>query len=244
MNNEKIGKFIAKLRKAKNLTQQQLGDMVGVGGKSVSKWERGINMPDISIINEVSKILGITSDELLKGEFNRKSTNEEYIKKKNKKITRTLLFIIITLTILITIVFVSHFRNETHKYWLTSIDDNFSVDGTIEYDKNGYIININRVYCDIEECKTIYVKSLKYAISINGIIIYKNTNDEVKNDMKTINEYLDNKEISLTSKYRDGLISYNDLMEAKSTSIIIEGYDFNEKQYKYQINLEINDKKD
>ena len=85
MDNEKIGKFIAKLRKSKNLTQQELGDLVGVGGKSVSKWERGINMPDVSIINEVSKILGITSDELLKGEFDKKSTNEEYKKRKNKR---------------------------------------------------------------------------------------------------------------------------------------------------------------
>ena len=40
----------------KGLTQEQLGDMVGVGFRSVSKWERGITLPDISIINDVSKI--------------------------------------------------------------------------------------------------------------------------------------------------------------------------------------------
>ena len=57
MDNKKIGNLIASLRKSKGLTQQDLGDLVGVGFRAVSKWERGITMPDISIINELSKIL-------------------------------------------------------------------------------------------------------------------------------------------------------------------------------------------
>ena len=72
MDQEKIGKLIAKQRKMKGLTQQQLGDMVGVGYRAVSKWETGLTMPDISNINELCKILDITSDELLKGELNKK----------------------------------------------------------------------------------------------------------------------------------------------------------------------------
>ena len=71
MDQEKIGKLIAKLRKSKGLTQSELGEMVGVGFRAVSKWENGITSPDISIINDLSKILGISADELLQGELNK-----------------------------------------------------------------------------------------------------------------------------------------------------------------------------
>jgi len=68
MNQEKIGEFIAELRKKKKITQEQLGKQVGVTGKAVSRWETGKSLPDISIINEVSKILNVTTTELLNGE--------------------------------------------------------------------------------------------------------------------------------------------------------------------------------
>ena len=76
MDNKKIGKLIADLRKKQGLTQQELGDKVGVGFRAVSKWERGITLPDITIINEVSRILGISSDELLAGELNTQKHEE------------------------------------------------------------------------------------------------------------------------------------------------------------------------
>ena len=63
----KVGKFIAELRKEKKLTQAQLGEKVGVTDKTVSKWEQGICAPNISILNELSEILGITTTELLNG---------------------------------------------------------------------------------------------------------------------------------------------------------------------------------
>lgn len=65
MDNRRIGNLISELRKKKGLTQQELGDMVGVGFRAVSKWERGITIPDISIISELSRILGINVDYLL-----------------------------------------------------------------------------------------------------------------------------------------------------------------------------------
>ena len=48
MDNNKIGKTIASLRKSQNLTQQELGDKLFVTDKAVSKWERGISLPDIT----------------------------------------------------------------------------------------------------------------------------------------------------------------------------------------------------
>ena len=57
MDNNKVGKFIASLRKEKGLTQQQLGDKLFVTDKAVSKWERGLSFPDITILQKLALIL-------------------------------------------------------------------------------------------------------------------------------------------------------------------------------------------
>lgn len=74
MNNVKIGAFIAQLRKDKNMTQKDLAEKLNITDKAVSKWERGISLPDITILPELSGILEITVTELLNGE---KENNEE-----------------------------------------------------------------------------------------------------------------------------------------------------------------------
>lgn len=68
MNQEKLGRFISDLRKEKNLTQKDLGCKLGITDNSVSKWERGINAPDISQLTKIAKIFNISVNELLKGE--------------------------------------------------------------------------------------------------------------------------------------------------------------------------------
>ena len=68
MNTEKIGKFIAKKRKEKNYTQKELADKLSVTDRAVSKWERGMGCPDISLLEDLSKILDISIVELLNGE--------------------------------------------------------------------------------------------------------------------------------------------------------------------------------
>lgn len=68
MNQEKMGMFISELRKENKLTQKELADMLGIMDTSVSKWERGINTPDISYLTELSKIFRVTVKELLNGE--------------------------------------------------------------------------------------------------------------------------------------------------------------------------------
>ena len=68
MNQEKIGKFISERRKAKKLTQSELGSILGVSDKSVSKWENGKCMPDLSLFPELCKALGITINDLMSGE--------------------------------------------------------------------------------------------------------------------------------------------------------------------------------
>lgn len=68
MNQTDIGKFIAKCRKEKKLTQAQLAEKLNITDRAVSKWETGKSMPDSSIMLELCEILGITVNELLSGE--------------------------------------------------------------------------------------------------------------------------------------------------------------------------------
>lgn len=68
MNQEKIGKFILELRKEKNMTQQELASKLGVSDKTISKWENGRGMPDLSLMKPLCNVLGITISELLSGE--------------------------------------------------------------------------------------------------------------------------------------------------------------------------------
>ena len=74
----KIGKFISEKRKEKNLTQEALSEKLYISDRAVSKWERGLCLPDASIMIELCEILGISVNELLSGEMlNNKSYNEK-----------------------------------------------------------------------------------------------------------------------------------------------------------------------
>ena len=70
MDCAKIGKLICSLRKEQQLTQQQLADRMNISDKTVSKWERGLGCPDVSLLPELSGILGVNLEEFLSGELN------------------------------------------------------------------------------------------------------------------------------------------------------------------------------
>mgnify|MGYP002672328009 FL=1 len=93
MNQEKIGSFIAENRKAKRLTQIEFAEKLGVSNKSVSRWETGKNMPDVSLFLSICDVLDISVNELLIGEHittqESKKADEilvETIKASNKKL--------------------------------------------------------------------------------------------------------------------------------------------------------------
>lgn len=78
MNQIIIGKYIAKKRREKNLTQEQLGEKLGISHKSVSRWETGKCMPDYSLIEPLCQELSISISELLDGEENEKGSIRLY----------------------------------------------------------------------------------------------------------------------------------------------------------------------
>lgn len=87
MNQEKIGKFIAECRKQKKMTQSELGEKLGVTEKSISNWENGRNMPDLSLFKPLCDELGITINEIISGE---KINKEDYQEKFEENIVNTI----------------------------------------------------------------------------------------------------------------------------------------------------------
>ena len=87
MNQEKIGKFIAKCRKDKNMTQSELAEKLGVTDKSIGNWENGRNMPDLSLFKPLCDELSITINDLLSGE---KISKDKYQEKFEENIVNTI----------------------------------------------------------------------------------------------------------------------------------------------------------
>jgi len=88
MDQAKIGKFIGTMRKLQGMTQEQLGEKLGVTNKTVSRWETGKYMPDIDKLQELSALLGVSVNELLAGE--RIENTDDLIKKADENLISVL----------------------------------------------------------------------------------------------------------------------------------------------------------
>lgn len=83
----KIGQFLASLRRAHNLTQEQLGEQLGVTGKTISRWENGNYMPPVDALLTMSELYGIGINEILSG---RQLSEEEFKAEAEKNVTEAL----------------------------------------------------------------------------------------------------------------------------------------------------------
>ena len=179
---EKIGKFIAKLRKDKGFTQDQLAERVGVSDKAVSKWERGASLPDTMMFPILSEVLSVTITELFFGE-NLPQDMIAVSKKVEKKKLRmakikafAITFIIVTLSFLALILSIFYVNNyDNFKIYTVSaeIDEGkFSVDGLLSLmdEKSFFVIN-NVKYLEDD----IKIYDLEYAIiNQNNDVLFRN----------------------------------------------------------------------
>ena len=136
---EKTGAFIKFLRVSHNLTQEELGDMIYVTRKAVSKWENGICYPSIDLIPRIADLFGVSLEEILSGEFKAEDEGDlntfNYVIKffKSKRIKAIIRSIV---AVLISCLLIFFFEN----YNATKIYDVFYEDDSI-YIKNGIIIS-------------------------------------------------------------------------------------------------------
>lgn len=205
LNPEKIGKFIYNQRKKLNLTQTELAKKLSITSQAISKWENGRGIPDIEMLNELSKIFNIDIKDIINGEETKIS--EEIQKKpqihKNKKIYIVIGSII--LVILIILLFLPKESKDNFNFHsLTTNNSCFGVKGVIAYNKNKKSIYISDIECSNEEKKEyLALECILYETIDNidkkiyeyGKIQDYETYD--KNNIKTLNELLSDVEFNI-----------------------------------------------
>ncbi len=174
MDQIKIGKLIAKLRKEKGLTQKELGDMVGVGYRAVSKWERGINLPDSSLYKPLCDIFNITIDELLNG----KKENTEIKTKNNKKYK---FLIIIPIIIFIALALFLKNKQEVNAdniYLLQRVENKQYIEGKLFFSNGELNILINKIELDDYNFNHTVIKNYEYSLFYEEKKIYSFGNND------------------------------------------------------------------
>lgn len=203
MNQENVGKFIAKLRKEKNMTQEDLAELMFVNRTTISKWERGDNNISIDVLVKVSEIFDITINEILIGERQSKDNIDKIntvtvdILKKNKKFRKYLVysgcFIIILLITFLTYYFVNTY-NSIMVYEINGENQNFSIyNGLMIVSKDKTYIQLGNV----ESSNNLSILSIK--------LNYKK-NNKIINLCETSNS-----SCFYNSTYKDSLLQYNDI---------------------------------
>ena len=218
MNYDKIGKFIQEKRKEKNLTQKELANKLGVTDRAVSKWERGVGCPDVSILEILSKELDCSILEILKGRkieneiikvteaddyvkdsmnISKQITKEKIISYINKVLVTTIIFIFLLLSYL-NIVQIKYLKTE-YKF-TTEYYENKKIQESINtLEKNINIIKNNQGKYSDED----YQKIISQLENMDKIIKSSKIYDYISN----------RKEITYTL---NDLIKFNDLYELMS----------------------------
>ena len=218
MNYDKIGKFIQEKRKEKNLTQKELAEKIGVTDRAVSKWERGVGCPDVSILEILSKELDCSILEILKGRkieneiikvteaddyvkdsmnISKQITKEKIISYINKVLVTTIIFIFLLLSYL-NIIQIKYLKTE-YKF-TTEYYENKKIQESINtLEKNINIIKNNQGKYSDED----YQKIISQLENMDKIIKSSKIYDYISN----------RKEITYTL---NDLIKFNDLYELMS----------------------------
>lgn len=237
MDNKKIGELIARLRKEKGLTQRELGEKVHVGSRAVSKWECGVTIPDISIINELSEILGISSRELLSGETLTKPQPTKTKKKIPTKIKP--LLTVIPILIIITVAILIYFNNKTYVYNMMTVDhQKFKVDGYVTYKHGTIELHINEIKFNEYETIISKIRNYQYYIKLGNetIVGYgqtKEDNNSYKNyTISDVEEVLKINYFGNTNLTRKKLLN-----ETISILLTIIDENDNKSYYEYKISL-------
>ena len=171
MNQERIGKFIAKCRKDKKMTQQELAEKLGVTDKSIGNWENGRNMPDLSLFKPLCDELDISINELLSGERLKKEEYQEkfeeniintidYSSKKINIIRNNLGIVLLVLGILISFTAMTMFASES------SWGSIYSVLGVIIS-----LIGVSKLTKNYSYSKRLIICIVYFALSLGALFI-------------------------------------------------------------------------
>jgi len=183
MEQEKVSNFIKKIRKDNNLTQKDLAEKYGVTYQAVSKWENGINMPDMVLLKKMSKDFNISLDDILEGNY------------KSKKNNKIIIYILLSLVIIsLVIVNIYNKRNSDFEFkTISTTCDDFTITGSLSYNNKKSAIFISNIeYCG-EDNNEVY-KNIECTLyeSHNDKITKISSNNYNKQKSITLEDYLKN----------------------------------------------------
>lgn len=191
MNQENISNFIRELRKQNNLTQLDLANSLNVTYQAVSKWERGICVPDIMTLKKMCEIYSVNLNEIISGKDEIK--NKINTKKNNNTILYILISIILALIIFITILLLQK-NNFIFKTISTDCTD-FTLNGSIAYNNDKTSIYISNVsYCGENNIEYDNIECTLFE-TYNGI--NKSINECINSRNITLSEYLESMKIQV-----------------------------------------------
>ena len=224
MNQEKIGQFIKQIRQDNKLTQKELADKLGVTYQAVSKWENGKNVPDVSILKEMSKMFNVDINEILDGE------------KKNKKNNIYGLAIIILLIVLLGVGYLLYNNSGDYEFkTITTTCSDFKISGSAAYNKDKATIYISNVeFCGKED-------TTKYkSITCTLYETYNDTKTKISNCDKKKNTNLEEflKELQVNTDHSSKTCKN---LSKSSLTLEIEAKDENNKTITYTIPIKLND---
>jgi len=234
MEAEKIGQLIKEIRKNNHLTQNQFAQKYGVTYQAVSKWENGKNMPDITLLKQISKDYQINLDDILEGKITEKK------QKPNKQINLKICLILSSIIILIIttsyIIILNHNKQIQLKSLSTS-NDLFNISGSIAYNDSLSSIYISKIKYRDQDDRKIYQKIECILYETNGTATTQISRCDYNGDspiplekfFETITLQVDNYKRTC-KKY-----SHNSLF------IQINATDENETITSYKVPLSIND---
>lgn len=222
MEQEKIGKFIKKIRVDNGLTQKDLADKLGVTYQAVSKWENGKNIPDIMILKQISKEFNVNIDDLLEGRHTKKKFNYK------------ILFIVIGVFISFCIIYCLFFHNDNFSFkTLSSSCNDFNISGSISYNKDKSSIYISNIdYCGGDDVTEYSLITCNLYERHGDVTVKVKECDYSNNKNITLEEYL--KGVSfVASNYKNICNDLDMYIEINATS-----FDGKITNYKIPLNLE------
>lgn len=194
MSQEEFGKLIKKIRQENNLTQKDLAEKYNVTYQAVSKWENGKNMPDITLIKQISEDFNISITKMIGGSEN---------KKDNRKFV-LLIVAIVSVAVLLSVFLLT--RKDEFKFkTISSNCEDFTITGSMSYDNNKSVIYISSItYCG-EKDDTVYE-------SINCSLF-----DKHDNNIKEIEKCTEEKNITLDEFLKDTTFHLDNTKNSCST---------------------------
>lgn len=210
MTEYSFGKTLAKLRKDRKLTQQELADLLNVTNKTISKWETNTTAPDIDTLKRISQVLKVPVDVLLGN--SKLTVTDSHNKHKLTKKKLILLLSLLLVSLFFIYYLIANFILNTKSYSLVSGDNRFTIAGNITIEKDGYYLSLVVRGINDREFDSIVINNAEYSIIISDKIIYNNgdISSTTLTENFSLSKYISKISINHTDKKKENFKSILD----------------------------------